>query len=531
LSLKALVMEIRKVLARAAIAATLAVLFLAYASTSWAQSPTRVVTASGEVDGVWEDGLRIFKGIPYAAPPIGPLRWRAPQAPASWHRVRSAFAFGHSCPQTASKEIPLADMSEDCLTLNVWSPAKRASAKLPVMVWVHGGAFENGSTRMAIYDGANIARRGVVIVSINYRLGALGFFGHTELEDEARAEGVPTANYGLLDQVAALKWVQANIEAFGGDPGNITLFGESAGGISVLALMTAPSARGLFHKAIVQSGGGRWIAPSLEASSGKFLSARQIGDKAAGTFRLPAGKAIEGLRGKSWQDILERLRQAGIADHTPFLDGQLLTGQMEQVFERGEQAPVPLIVGANSYEGVLLRKALHISANEVERAAGQQYDELSAMYPPQLIMTDGFLADHIWGDAHFVEPARMIARTTARRGPPVYHYSFDFQPPLLRLLGGSPHGLEVAYALGTLRKIVPFPLNVLMHRHNQTVSQLMMAYWTNFAKTGNPNSGGELEWPRFRQGGEETLVFGNSGLDVERDYLKERLDLFQTIVW
>ncbi len=276
--------------------------------------------------------------------------------------------------------------------------------------------------------------------------------------------------------------------------------------------MTAPSARGLFHKAIVQSGGGRWIAPSLEASSGKFLSARQIGAKAANAFRLPAGKAIEGLRGKSWQDILERLRQAGIADHTPFLDGQLLTGQMEQVFERGEQAPVPLIVGANSYEGVLLRKALHVSEKEVERAAGQQYDELSAMYQPQLIMTDGFLADHIWGDAHFVEPARMIARAAAHKGVPVYHYNFDFQPPLLRLLGGSPHGLEVAYALGTLRKIVPFPLNVLMHQHNYTVSRLMMTYWTNFAKTGDPNGGGELEWPRFQQGGEETLVFGNAGL-------------------
>ena len=524
-------MEIYKAFARTAIAAALAAIFFAYASTAWAQSPVRVATASGEVDGLWEEGLRVFKGIPYAAPPLGNLRWRAPQAPASWHGVRPAFAFGRACPQPASKDIPLTDMSEDCLTLNVWSPARRLGAKLPVMVWLHGGAFENGSANMAIYDGANIARRGVAVVSINYRLGFLGFFGHPELEEEARAEGVPTANYGLLDQVAALKWVRANIEAFGGDPGNITLFGESAGGISVLALMTAPSARGLFHKAIVQSGGGRWIAPSLEASSGKFLSARQIGAKAANAFRLPAGKAIEGLRGKSWQDILERLRQAGIKDHTPFLDGQLLTGQMEQVFERGEQAPVPLIVGANSYEGVLLRKALHVSEREVEHAAGAQLDELSAMYPSQFIMTDGFLADHIWGDAHFVEPARMIARAAAHKGLPVYHYNFDFQPPLLRLLGGSPHGLEVAYALGTLRNIVPFPLNVLMHRHNYTVSRLMMTYWTNFAKTGDPNGGGELEWPRFSAGDEETLVFGNAGLAVERDYLKERLDLFQTIVW
>ncbi len=516
---------------RAAIAAAVTTLFTVFVSIACAQSPYRVPTANGEVEGQFEDGVRVFKGLPYAAAPVGPLRWRSPQAPASWRGVRPAFSFGRACPQTPSKDLPLTDMSEDCLTLNVWTPARRPGARLPVMVWLHGGSFEAGSARMPIYDGANLARRGVVLVTLNYRLGALGFFSHTQLDEEAKAEGVPTANYGLLDQIAALKWVRANIEAFGGDPGNVTLFGESAGGISVLALMTAPSARGLFHKAIVQSGGGRWIAPSLEASSGKFLSAHQIGEKAASAFQLTPENAAAGLRAKSWQDIAERLRQAGVLDHTPFLDGQLLTDQMEPVFERGDQAPVPLIVGANSYEGVLLRKELHVTRKDVERAAGAQFDELSAMYPPQLIMTDGFLADHIWGDAHFVEPARMIARSAAHKRLPVYHYNFDFQPPLLRLLGGSPHGLEVAYALGTLRNVVPFPLNALMHRHNYTVSRLMMTYWTNFAKTGDPNTSGELEWPGFKEGAEETLVFGNAGLSIERDYLKERLDLFQTIVW
>ena len=186
----------------------------------------------------------------------------------------------------------------------------------------------------------------------------------------AQAEGAPTANYGLLDQIAALQWVKANIEAFGGDPGNVTLFGESAGGIGVLALMTAPSARGLFHKAIVQSGGGRWIAPSLEASSGKFLSAHQIGEKAVRAFDLKPGDAIAGLRGKSWHELLDKLTAAGVQDHTPFIDGQLLTAQIEQVFSDGGQAPMPMIVGANSYEGVLLRKALHVTEREVERAAG-----------------------------------------------------------------------------------------------------------------------------------------------------------------
>ena len=523
--------NMRKAFARAAIAAALTVSTIASAEESLAQAPIRVATANGEVQGLWQAGLQSFKGLPYAAPPVGPLRWRAPRPPSPWQGVLPAFAYGWACPQAATDDLPSGDMSEDCLTLNLWTPPHQDNAKLPVMVWLHGGAFEAGTTRMPIYDGSSLAQRGVVAVTLNYRLGALGFFGHPELDEEAKAEGVPTANYGILDQIAALKWVKANIEAFGGDPGNVTLFGESAGAISVLALMTAPEARGLFHKAIVQSGGGRWIASSLDASAGRHLSAHQIGEKAANAFGFKSGGAVANLRGKSWESILERLAAIGVEDYAPFLDGRLLKGQIEQVFEDGGQAPVPLIVGANSYEGVLLRKALHVSDAEVKRAAGGLFSQLSTMYPPQILMSEGFTADHIWGDAHFVEPARMIARAAAQARQPVYHYNFDFQPPLLRLLGGSPHGLEVAYALGSLRKIVPFPLNVLMHRNNFAVSRVMMTYWTNFAKTGDPNGGGELEWPRFAKGREETLVFGNDGVSVERDYLKERLDLFQTIVW
>jgi para-nitrobenzyl esterase len=517
---------------RGAIAMAL-IVFIAVAAPSGAraQARLRVATDAGEIEGLWQGGLRVFKGIPYAAPPVGDLRWRAPQAPPGWTGVRQAYAFGPACPQASSKDIVLADMSEDCLTLNVWSPARSTGARLPVMVWVHGGAFETGGAQMRIYDGSNLASKGVVMVTLNYRLGFFGFFGHPQLTEEAKAESVPTANYGLLDQIAALVWVKRNIEAFGGDPANVTLFGESAGGVAVLALMTAPAARGLFQKAIVQSGGGRWVAPTLTVRSGKFLAAHEIGEKAARAFRVQPENAIADLRKKSWQDIQQTLRLPEIADHAPFLDGQLLTGQIEPVFSRGGQAPIPMIVGANSYEGVLLRKAFHVSSNEVMRAAGPQLDALSSLYPPQLLMTPDFLADHIWGDANFVEPARMIARSVSGSGQAVYHYAFDFQPPLLRLLGGSPHGLEVAYALGNLKRIVPFPLNILMHRHNYEVSRLMTVYWTNFAKTGNPNARGELVWPRFTAPDEETLVFGNEGLFVERDYLKERLDLFKDVAF
>jgi para-nitrobenzyl esterase len=189
-----------------------------------------------------------------------------------------------------------------------------------------------------------------------------------------------------------------------------------------------------------------------------------------------------------------------------------------------------MIVGSNSYEGVLLRKAFNVPANDVFRAVGPKIDDLTEAYRPQLIMTPDTLADHIWGDANFVEPARYIARLASRAGQPVYHYAFDFQPPLLRLIGGSPHGLEVVYTFGNIKKVVPAPLTLLMHPHNFEVSRLMVSYWTSFAKAGDPNNG-EVAWPVFRPERQETLVFGNRGIAVERDFLKERLDIFHGVIW
>jgi len=520
-------MELRSIPLRALIVALSLVLPPTYAAL--AQSPFHASVESGEVAGSIEDGVFVFKSIPYAAPPVGELRWRAPRPAARWTGVRNAFEFGSACPQASSRDVRLAEMSEDCLTLNIWSPAHDRGPRLPVMVWLHGGAFASGSARMPIYDGGNMARKGVVMVTINYRLGVFGFFGHPQLTAEAKAEGVPTANYGLLDQIEALRWVKRNIDAFGGDPSNVTLFGESAGGISVLALMTAPPARGLFQKAIIQSGGGRWIAPTLTSKAGSFAAAYDYGEKAARAFDLKPEAAIEGLRSKGWEDIQDRVATIPeLADVTPFVDGDLLTGQIEAVFASGGEAPISIVVGANSYEGVLLRKAFHVPTSKVLGGVQPQLSSLTFLYPPQLIMTPDFLADHIWGDANFVEPARMIARDVSRNGQSVFHYAFDFQPPLLRLIGGSPHGLEVAYALGNLRRVVPFPLSALMHPHNREVSRLMVSYWTNFAKTGDPNGSGVIDWPRYTADDEETLVFGNDGLTIERDYLKERLDLVRS---
>ncbi|MBT3069998.1 carboxylesterase family protein [Rhodomicrobium sp. Az07] len=513
--------------------AALAVLFLA-AATDPAAARFRATAQidGGAVEGESDfTGLKIFRGIPYAAPPVGALRWRAPQPPRRWKGVRRATSFGAACPQKESRQVRSEDMSEDCLTLNVWSPARTANERLPVMVWVHGGAFTTGSARMPIYDGAALANRGVVVVTLNYRLGMLGFFGHPDLTREADAASEPTANFGLLDQKAALEWVRLNIAAFGGDPDNVTLFGESAGGISVLALMTAPSARGLFHKAIIQSGGGRWVAPTLTASTSTYLSAHEIGETSARAFRLQPDRALSALRAINWRDLVATLgRNPKLADTSPFIDGAFFTTQIAAAFEAGEQARMPLIVGSNSYEGVLLRAAFKVKADDVFRVVSDRIDEMSALYRPQLIMTPDTLADHIWGDANFVEPARMIARSASNGGQPVYHYNFDFQPPLLRILGGTPHGFEVVYVFGTLKKLLPLIGN-FVHPHNHEVSEAMMSYWTNFARTGNPNGAREARWPAFRDGDEQTLVFGNDRSHVERDYLKERLDLFQGVVW
>ena len=214
---------------RAALPALLALLLVLGAGTSFAEVRSHAVVETGELAGDIEDWLHVFEGIPYAAAPVGELRWRAPKPPVPWSGVRQAKEFGPACPQAPSKDARAEDMSEDCLTLNIWSPARRAEDRLPVMVWVHGGAFTNGSARMPVYNGANLASKRVVMVTLNYRLGFFGFFGHPLLTEEANAENAPTANFGLLDQVAALQWVKRNIEAFGGDPSNVTLFGEFGG--------------------------------------------------------------------------------------------------------------------------------------------------------------------------------------------------------------------------------------------------------------------------------------------------------------
>ncbi|RYD67199.1 MAG: carboxylesterase family protein, partial [Sphingomonadales bacterium] len=337
-----------KQLLRAALAACL------FASPALAQTPV-VQTPAGGVQGSEQGQVRIFKGIPFAQAPIGAMRWKPPVAMPAWDGVRKATSFGPACVQPHARAVgiytnPPEKMSEDCLTLNIWAP--KAAAKLPVFVWIHGGALVGGFSHERMYDGAKMAQRGgAIVVSINYRLGILGYLAHPELSKESAA-GV-SGNYGLLDQIAALHWVQRNIASFGGDPGNVTIAGESAGALSVLYLLASPQARGLFHKAIAQSS---YMVTTPELKQGKFgLPSAE----AAGTLAMTALGATDlaGLRAMDAEKLTDTAAGKGYGPWAA-IDGKVLTRQLVDTWDRGEQAKVPVLAGFNSGEIRSLRMLL-----------------------------------------------------------------------------------------------------------------------------------------------------------------------------
>jgi len=350
--------------------ATLALLFAAPAAAQ------TVMTRSGAVSGVTQAGVTAFRGIPYAAPPVGPLRWRPPQPPAPWKGVRAASETGPACMQPP---LPGEDrgsnpaISEDCLYLNIWRPAVATTgAKRPVMVWIHGGGFYFGTGARAAYNGANLARDGVIIVTLNYRLGRFGWFAYPELTKKGGKAG--TGNFGLMDDIAALKWVRANIAAFGGDPANVTVFGESAGGIAVNALMTIRAARGLFAKAITQSGFGRVPPQPLK-------TAEQTGS----AFARSAGAAnLAALRKLPAAVVLgpEDARYAPLEGPWPILDGKLITGSVAQIFAAGNEAKVPWMVGSNDFEASLFPSRLANPDAALEDLPPPLRDTMITLYDP-----------------------------------------------------------------------------------------------------------------------------------------------------
>lgn len=477
--------------------------------------PTVVRTQSGIVRGVEQDGVIAFEGIPYAAPPVGALRWRAPQPAKPWDGVRDATAFGPSCMQPQGKNV-----SEDCLTLNVWRPAAPSSKPLPVMVWIHGGALVRGGT--SLYPGHALAAQGVVVVSMNYRLGRLGFFAHPALADESPGE--LRGNYGYMDQLAALRWVQANIAAFGGDPKNVTLFGESAGGGSVLVHLTSPLVRGLFQRAIFESPGAptarSLMTPMSDLDDAQTIAvdyARALGiqDDALKRLRaLPATTLVEGASGP------EVLAAIAARKHVPgfalaIVDGRLVVDVPEQALLDGTQTKVPIIVGANDRD---LALGVATTKDELFETLGRV--DARPFYDPDGKVPLDELKQQVFADGLMVEPARHLANETARAGQPTWHYRFSYVAERERASSkGALHAAEIPYVFAVL--------NQNATDADRAMAKTVSAYWIAFAKTGDPNGDGRPRWPRHDPNASTILDFTKAGVAVGPDPLQKRLDAWQ----
>jgi para-nitrobenzyl esterase len=480
----------------------------AFAGPPPAGDAPRVTLDTGKLEGAQIDDARVFRAIPYAAPPVGPLRWRPPRPAKPWTGVRPAASDGPACLQTVDPGGRpngggyAGPVSEDCLTLDVFAPPH--AAKAPVMVWIFGGGNVAGADSIAPNDGRFFARDGVVLVAMNYRLGALGFFAHPALTAEA-GPGAPLANYGLMDQVAALQWVKRNIAAFGGDPDNVTIFGESAGGADVLTLMVTPAARGLFQKATVQSGGG-WGAPV------SLAAAESAGAATAQTLGLPAGATADQLRALPADKLVGVSGPVG-----PIVDGRLVKETPAQGFARGHQAPAPLIIGANTWEASLLPPAGYQAYDDAAPGA------VKAAYP-DLASDPAKLAQAMFTDKAMGAPARWFAaRASAKAGAWLYEFSY-VRVVRRGKIPGANHTSENPYVFDT-QMIVPNYAAEIVDQ-DRAVAAFMHSCWVGFAKTGKPACAGVPAWPAYHPGTDELMDF-DSPPTVVAHYRKAQLDAQQ----
>lgn len=479
------------------IATIIAAIFLVPAITCAATGKGGVVVdaPAGPVEGIAQNGLHVFKGIRYALPPTGDARWKPPVPVPAWNDAADATEFGPACvqPETAGNIYAetLPPMSEDCLNLNVWTPKDATNA--PVVVWIHGGALTRGASSQMVYDGASLAKRGVVVVSINYRLGMLGYLAHPELSAES-PDGV-SGNYGLLDQIAALKWVKENISAFGGNPGNVTIAGQSAGGLSVVYLMASPRARDLFHKAIAQSA---YIPSTAELKTKRFgmPSAEDEGVYFAGKL---GAKNIEALRGIDAEALIGGPALAGYRP-SGTIDGVVLPRQLVDIFDSGEQAAVPMIAGFNSGEVRSLQRMLPTApanADDYEAAIRKGYGELSDAFLkhyPATTIDESLLATT--RDAMFGWTSERLVRTQSAMGQPAFLYFFDHGYPAADEKGiRAFHASELPYVFGNLARTPEAWPKVPDSKTERDLSQAMMAYWVSFARDGKPDA---TEWPEWR---------------------------------
>ena len=469
---------------------------------------------TGRLEGQRQDGLTVYRGVPYATPPVGALRWRPPQPPRPWTGIRQADQFAPACPQTGVSmpgEAP-PRTGEDCLYLNVWTPAKQAGERLPVMVWIHGGGYTNGSTAMPLYAGDRLARRGVVVVSLAYRLGPLGFLAHPALTAESGKGS--SGNYGLMDQVAALGWVQRNIAAFGGDPGQVTIFGQSAGSIAISILMTSPRTEGLFQRAIGQSGG---LFEPLALAPG-YLLANAEQDGLAFARGLGA-QTVTDLRALPVEALL---RAPGANGFHPVVEPWLMPETPYAVFVSGRQRDIPVLIGWNAEEGRSLVDLRRVTAARFAADITAQWGGL----PPPLLAAYPFRTDEEAGRArgNFERDLRFgwdmwaWARLQAGQDRPAYVYNFARQPPFpaasVRADWGAGHFTELWYMFDHLDQ-EPAAWTTADRR----LADTMAGYWVNFARTGNPNGPGLPTWPRFTQERQQVMRLDATIASAEVDGL------------
>ena len=506
-----------------------------------------VTVEGGQIRGVFEeDGkIAVFKGVPFAAPPVGELRWRAPQPVKAWEGIRNADAYSPACTQDNTEPegngffdqmiegqgmgwfrktlfklvVGLAsesEQSEDCLYLNVRTSNLGGAEKQPVMVWIHGGGHQNGSASEAFYQSNSLVLRGIVLVTINYRLGPLGYFAHPDLSAESE-HGV-SGNYGTLDQIAALRWVRDNIAAFGGDPANVTIFGESAGGESVADMMASPPARGLFHRAIMQSASTGETMLYFRRSVLNRMAAEEAGEAFADRVVGGVDDQIEALRAMSPDEILAAFRKYPEFQtySYPIVDGYVLPKSVVETFLDGDQAPIPLMVGSNADEGTLLydlgTDPLDIEPSGpgtlteyeeyVRRTFGEDADEIPRLYPAAADSEVEKAVEAIYCDGRFGSKARLYARQMTLVDRPAYLYFFTRVPPSPRQTVGAFHAVDIGFVF---ERMVPlFPTN----DYDPALAKTMADYWARFATAGDPNKAGLPEWPAFSEAEQSNMVFG-----------------------
>jgi para-nitrobenzyl esterase len=461
---------------------------------------SRARVTGGEISGTAENGLSIFKGIPFAAPPVGARRWKAPAPVQPWSGVRPADAFAHACMQAPNSQGNTAPVSEDCLYLNVWTPAASAHDRLPVIVWIHGGGYVGGSTSIGMYDGAGYARKGVVLVSVAYRLGPYGFLAHPDL---SRESGHGSGTYGILDLVTSLKWVQRNIAAFGGDAHNVTVFGHSAGSGAASILAASPLAKGLFQRVIAMSGSS--FAPlqtTSEGGSGLSIPSLKLAEENGGTFLSRLGvKTIAEARSLSADAV--QAGTGGALAFRPVADGYVLPADPYTLYQQGRFNDTPVLLGDTSDETLVFGGPKSLTPadfeTQVRKQFGPQAEAVLGVYPHASDAEAVSAARHVRNDTQFDWNMWTWAREQSEHGKgKVFNYYYNNHAPQAE---GSGHGSDVPYHFQTLA------VRGTPRKEDLALSDMISSYDVNFAKTGDPNGPGLPQWPSFTDQNQQVMVF------------------------